>query len=183
MCKCKCWTNFKDFFPGLMRGLAMAVILAAVICCIVGFFCPKFEYLNADNIVITFLGALAAFVVISNYALMVETRNNAKEDLEKMGKKVEKIAGLEEYYDYSIKKDIAELLSKSQANDHSNTDPSTMKTVYAGNLTYFVRTRVSKKENGIIEKDKWEYWYFFVDLGNKNAERIKKEQFDEREII
>lgn len=81
MCKCKCWTNFKDFFPGLMRGLAMVVILAAVICCIVGFFCPKFEYLNADNIVITFLGALAAFVVISNYALMVEIRNETKDDI------------------------------------------------------------------------------------------------------
>ena len=79
---CKCRTNFKDFFPGLMRGLAMVVILAAVICCIVGFFFPVFKYSDPNNLVITFLGILATFVVVSNYAQMIEIRKEMKDDIE-----------------------------------------------------------------------------------------------------
>lgn len=60
----------------------MGIIVAAVVCCVAGFFCPIFNYPNEDHLIITFLGALAAFVVISNYALMVEIRNKTKEDIE-----------------------------------------------------------------------------------------------------
>lgn len=77
--KTKHW--FRDSFPGIMRGFIMVVIVAAVICCIIGFFSPKFEYLDENNLVITFLGSLAAFVVISNYAQMVEIRKKTEDDI------------------------------------------------------------------------------------------------------
>lgn len=65
----------------IMIWIIMGIIAAAVLCCVVGFFCPIFKYDNTNNIVITFLGALAAFVVISNYAQMVEIRNKTENKL------------------------------------------------------------------------------------------------------
>ena len=67
----------------IMIWFIMFVIVVAVVCCVAGFFCHKFEYEDPDNLVVTFLGALAAFVVISNYALMVEIKNKTKDDIEK----------------------------------------------------------------------------------------------------
>lgn len=93
MCKSEWWANkkrwFRDSFPGIMRGFIMVVIVAAVVCCIIGFFCPKFEYLDENNLVITFLGALAAFVVISNYAQMVEVRNQTDKRIKELEEKLE----------------------------------------------------------------------------------------------
>lgn len=74
----------------IMVWFIMFVIVAAVVCCIIGFFFHKFEYDNTNNIVITFLGALAAFVVISNYAQMVDIRNKTDERLDEMKDELEK---------------------------------------------------------------------------------------------
>lgn len=73
----------------IMIWVIMFVIVAAIICCIIGFFYPKFEYTNTDNLVITFLAALAAFVVISNYALMVEIRNKTENKIKEFENKLE----------------------------------------------------------------------------------------------
>ena len=72
----------------IMIWVIMVIISGAVLCCVAGFFFNIFEYQNADNIVITFLGALAAFVVISNYAQMVEIRNKTDTELDKMKKEL-----------------------------------------------------------------------------------------------
>lgn len=60
------------------------VIIGAIVCCIVGFFCPRFKYIDANNIVITFLGILATFVVISNFSQVADIRNNTENELERM---------------------------------------------------------------------------------------------------
>ena len=90
MCKKK--DNIEDKKPRnwtlIMVWVMMFVIVAAVVCCIIGFFFHKFEYPNTDNLVITFLGALAAFVVISNYAQMVEIRNKTENKLKEFEDKL-----------------------------------------------------------------------------------------------
>lgn len=73
----------------IMIWVIMAIIAAAVICCVVGFFCPIFKYPNEDNLIITFLGALAAFVVISNFAMMVEIRNKTENKIKDFENKLE----------------------------------------------------------------------------------------------
>lgn len=73
----------------IMIWVIMVIIAAAVACCVVGFFCPIFKYPNEDNLVITFLGALAAFVVISNFALMVEIRNKTENKIKEFENKLE----------------------------------------------------------------------------------------------
>lgn len=78
----------KLFSTKVMVGLILWAIVGAVVCCIVGFFSPVFKYPNEDNLVITFLGALAAFVVISNYAQMAEIRNKTDKELGKMKKEL-----------------------------------------------------------------------------------------------
>lgn len=72
----------------IMIWVIMGIIVAALVCCIVGFFCPVFKYPNEDNMVITFLGALAAFVVISNFALMVEIRNKTENKIKEFENKL-----------------------------------------------------------------------------------------------
>ena len=72
----------------IMIWVIMGIIAAAVLCCVVGFFFPIFKYDNTNNIVITFLGALAAFVVISNYAQMMEIRNKTENKLKEFEDKL-----------------------------------------------------------------------------------------------
>lgn len=72
-----------------MQGIVLFVIIGAIICCIAGFFCPKFEYLNADNIVITFLGILATFVVISNFSQVADIRDRTEKELDWMKKQMD----------------------------------------------------------------------------------------------
>lgn len=76
------------FSTKVLVGLVMLVIIGAIVCCIVGFFCPIFKYPNEDNLVITFLGALAAFVVISNFTLMMEIRNKTENKLKEFEDKL-----------------------------------------------------------------------------------------------
>lgn len=96
--------------------------------------------------------------------------------------KVEKIAGLEEYYDYSIRQGTARILQKCNVNGDFSINPSTMKIVYAGNYTFFVRLKTRKRKDGVISKDEMEYRYFVVYLDKKDGLELTKEQFDEREI-
>lgn len=142
----------------------------------------KIKSFSADQIGLSFIGIVATFVVISNFAYMIETRNKVKEDLEKMEGNVEKIAGLEEYYDYFIRQEIADLLSKCDVNGAFRINPSTMKIVHVNNLTFFVRIKTREKKNGVISKDEKEYHYFVVWLDKKDGKELTKEQFDEREI-
>lgn len=141
----------------------------------------KIDSFSANQIGLSFIGIVATFVVISNFAYVVETRNKVNEDLERMEGKVEKIAGLEEYYDYSIKQEISRFLQKCNVNGAVAINPSTTKIVYAGNLTFFVRIRIPKRKDGIISKDEMEYRYFVVYLDKKDGYELTKEQFDERE--
>lgn len=143
----------------------------------------KIDSFSANQIGLSFIGIVATFVVISNFAYVIETRNKVKEDLEKMENKVEKIAGLEEYYDYAIKNEIAKLLQKFDINGAFGINPNTMKTKYAGNMTFFVRIKIPKRDNGEIMLDEMEYHYFVVWLDKKNGKELTKEQFEEREAI
>ncbi len=83
----------------IMIWVIMGIMALAVLCCIAGFFFNIFEYENNDNIVITFLGALAAFVVISNYAQMVDIRDQTNKRIKELDDKLEnmnnKVDGME----------------------------------------------------------------------------------------
>lgn len=89
----KYWIKFKEAFKKMqflkfLLGLVLLVMIFAIACCIIGFFHPVFKYDNA-NLVITFLGILATFVVVSNFSQVSEIRNNTEKDLEKMRKKMD----------------------------------------------------------------------------------------------
>ena len=142
----------------------------------------KIESFSADQIGLSFIGIVATFVVISNFAYVIETRNKVKDDLEKMEGKVEKIAGLEEYYDYFIRQEIANLLYNCNVNGAFRINPSTMKIVHVNNLTFFVRIRTRKRNDGVISKDEMDYRYFVVYLDKKDGCEITKEQFDDHVI-
>ena len=143
----------------------------------------KIDSFSADQIGLSFIGIVATFVVISNFAYVIETRNKVKDDLVKMEDKVEKIAGLEEYYDYFIRQEIADLLYKHNVNGAFRINPSTMRIIHANNLTFFVRIKTMKRNDEIINKDEMEYRYFVVYLDKKDGRELTKEQFDEREIF
>lgn len=143
----------------------------------------KIDSFSANQIGLSFIGIVATFVVISNFAYVVETRNKVKEDLEKMEGKVERIAGLEEYYDYFIRQEIADLLYKCNVNGAFRINPSSMKIVHAENLTFFVRIRIPKRNDGVINMDETEHHYFVVWLDKKDGKELTKEQFDEREAL
>ncbi len=76
-------------FFKFLQALVLLVIIGAIVCCIVGFFCPRFTYLNADNIVITFLGVLATFVVISNFSQVADIRDRTEKELDRMQKQMD----------------------------------------------------------------------------------------------
>ena len=76
-------------FFNFVQGVVLLVIIGAIVCCIIGFFYPKFEYLNADNLVITFLGVLATFVVISNFSQVADIRDRTEKNLGLMKKQMD----------------------------------------------------------------------------------------------
>jgi len=164
----------------IMIWVIMGIIAAAVLCCVVGFFFPIFKYNNTNNIVITFLGALAAFVVISNYAQMVEIRNETKAKLDEIEDKEKKFRGLDIYYDNSIKKDIVKVLKNYGVNGAFSIDKNTMRIKYLGDLVFLVRITVPERtEEGVRNLDKTEYWYYTVNLLNGKALDSSKEEFNE----
>lgn len=72
--------------PWVCGTIIIAII--AVICCLIGCFMPKFTFPNADNIVITFLGALATFVVVSNYVQILEIKKSCDRKIEEFEKMI-----------------------------------------------------------------------------------------------
>ena len=157
----------------------MGIIVAAVVCCVVGFFCPVFKYADENNLVITFLGALAAFVVISNYAQMVEIKNDTKRKLDDIQEKEKKINKFIAYYDNQIKKDVLSVLKKKYSvNNALPIYDVDIKNVEA--LRFLVRIKVHERnEKGERNMFKYEYWYYKVNLLNQTASDSSKEEFDE----
>lgn len=143
----------------------------------------KIDSFSKEQLGLSFIGIIATFVVISNFAHVIETRNKVNDDLRKMEGRVEKIAGLETYYNYAIKQDIAKILFDLRANGSLNINPSTLKIIYHNELTFFVRLRTRRGSDGQIKKDETEYRYFVVWLDEKNGRELTKEQFDEREAV
>ncbi len=68
--------NKYDCITSLFAGFVIVAIVA--ICFIV----EKIDGLGNTSIVLAFIGILATFVVISNYAQMLEIRNKTKDDIE-----------------------------------------------------------------------------------------------------
>ena len=68
--------NNCDCITSLFAGFVIVAIVA--ICFIV----EKIDGLGNTSIVLAFIGILATFVVISNYAQMLEIRNKTKDDIE-----------------------------------------------------------------------------------------------------
>lgn len=163
----------------VMIWVIMGIIVAAVVCCVVGFFCPVFKYADENNLVITFLGALAAFVVISNYAQMVEIKNDTKRKLDDIQEKEKKINKFIAYYDNQIKKDVLSVLKKNYSvNNALPICDVDIKNVEA--LRFLVRIKVRERnEKGERNMFKYEYWYYKVNLLNQTASDSSKEEFDE----
>lgn len=105
MCKESDKNKDKKTFSDWLIIVMYIIIALAVLCCIIGFFWHPFEYPNEDGLVITFLGALAAFVVISNYAQISEL----KQKTEKYKLFVDNFRLIGDHY---IKVRIVEILNK-----------------------------------------------------------------------
>lgn len=172
-----CKKNEPDAITVFIILFAIVTIVAEIV------ILSRIETFSNEQIGLSFIGIIATFVVISNFAQVIETRNKVKEELEKMEDKVEKIAGLEEYYDYVIRKDIADILYNCHVNGAFRINSSTMKIEYAGNFSFFVQISIRKRKDGVISKDEMELRYFIVYLDKKDGHELTKEQFDERIII
>lgn len=173
----KCKTSNPDAITVFIVLFAIVTIVAEIV------ILSKINSFSNEQLGLSFIGIIATFVVISNFSHVIETRNKVKDDLQMMEEKVEKIAGLEEYYDYAIKKEIAVLLQKYNVNVAFEINPKTMKIEYVGDLTFFVRIRTTKRDKGKTVLDEMEYHYFIVWLDKKDGKELTKEQFDEREAI
>ena len=105
--------SMRKIFKFLL-GLVLLVIIGAIVCCIVGFFCPRFTYLNADNIVITFLGVLATFVVISNFSQVADIRDRTEKELDRMQKQMDLKELEQEKKIYMPSEKAEDLMSKNE---------------------------------------------------------------------
>lgn len=161
------------FSTKFMLGLVMLVIIGAIVCCIVGFFSPIFKYPNEDNLVITFLGALATFVVISNIAQVIEIRNETNKKMDEVRLKLELIEG---YFNDSILVDVAKILEPEDP-FFKITAKNIISVKHKENKKYHVEVRIVKRENHRIVTGEYEINYYEVDLWNKTYHHITKNAF------
>lgn len=62
----------------------MFVIIVAVVCCIIGFFFPVFSYDDPEHLIVTFIGVLATFAVVSNFSQVADIRNQTDVELTRL---------------------------------------------------------------------------------------------------
>lgn len=158
----------------VMIWIIMGIIAAAVVCCVVGFFCPVFKYADENNLVITFLGALAAFVVISNYAQMVEMRNETNKKLDEVN---EKIKLIEDYLNDSVLKDLSKILSREDP-FFRITVKNIISVKHRRNNIYHTEVRMVKREGKYLKIGEYDVKYYEVDIANGTCRSIIKEEFD-----
>jgi len=179
--------NFEDKKPRnctmIMIWVIMVIISGAVLCCVAGFFFNIFEYQNADNIVITFLGALAAFAVISNYALMVEIRKETEKGLDEMRNTLnaykDKLEQLDGYYEDTIVNHIADVLNKKKVGFPFSIKPNSIISIkHKSEKIYHTEVRMVMRRGNQIITGEHEVKYYEVDLGNETCNPISKASFD-----
>ena len=163
------------------EAITVFVILFAIVTIVAEIvILSRIESFTAEQIGLSFIGIVATFVVISNFAQMVEIRNETKEKLDEIEDKEKKFRGLDIYYDNSIKKDIVKVLKSEGVNGAFSIDKNTMRIKYLGDLVFLVRITVPERtEEGVRNLDKTEYWYYKVNLLNGKASDSSKEEFNE----
>lgn len=167
----------------IMVWVIMIIIAGAVLCCVAGFFFNIFEYPNADNLVITFLGALTAFVVISNYALMVEIRKETEKGLDEMRSTLneykDKLEQLDGYYEDTIVNHIADVLNKKKVGFPFSIKPNSIISIkHKSEKIYHTEVRMVKRMGDQIITGEHEVKYYEVDLGNETCNPLSKASFD-----
>ncbi len=70
-------------------SITLIIMVMAILACVIGMFCPRYSCQSTDNIVITFVGILATFVVVSNYAQVIEIRNDLNKKVDKIIKEMD----------------------------------------------------------------------------------------------
>lgn len=164
--KCDCITTLYVCFV-IIAVVAIIIMVASI------------GSLGDTTKVMGLVGILAAFVVISNYAQMVEIKNDTKRKLDDIQEKEKKINKFIAYYDNQIKKDVLSVLEKKYSVNNAlpiyDVDIKNVET-----LRFLVRIKVhernEKRERNMF---KYEYWYYKVNLLNQTASDSSKEEFDE----
>lgn len=134
----------------------------------------KIENFCAEKLVLSFIGIIATFVVVSNLAQVIEIRNETNRKLDEVRKKLDLIEG---YFNDSILKDLANILSKEDP-FFKITSKSIISIKHRRNNVYHVEVRMVKREGHQIITSEYDVKYYEVDLGSGKCRPITKEDFD-----
>lgn len=160
--KCDCITILYIMFV-IIATVAVIIMVASI------------NNLGDTPKVMGLVGILAAFVVISNYAQMVEIRNETNRKLDEVRTKLDMIEG---YFNDSILVDLAKILSKKDP-FFTITPKSIVSVKHRQNKVYYVEVRRTKRDDHYIFPGEYEVKYYEVNLGEEDCQEIEKKVFDE----
>ena len=172
--------NKKKEEPDVITVLFVIFSIVAIVAVIFTMF--KLDCIgDNETVVYSFIGIIATFVVISNYAQMVEIRNKTEKELEDMKEDIEKyknnIKVADAYYGKAEDEILGLLNEKVFTSPMKITKDAIKRIKVIGFGLYKVELETAKKENGIIKPTK-ETKYYLVNLIKGSCEEITKEQFD-----
>lgn len=135
----------------------------------------KIESFCAEKLVLSFIGIIATFVVVSNLAQVIEIRNETNRKLDEVRTKLDMIEG---YFNDSILVDLAKILSKKDP-FFTITPKSIVSVKHRQNKVYYVEVRRTKRDDHYIFPGEYEVKYYEVNLGEEDCQEIEKKVFDE----
>ena len=153
-------------------SISLIIMVLAILACVIGMFCPRYSCQSSDNIVITFVGILATFVVVSNYVQVIEIRNDLNkkvdtirkemDDIQEKMKNIENILNdLDDHVLVKIKT-IGLKLSKEKDKDKRECLFQRLR-IYAGFKNSNVRYEIYDIVNDNIFKIKSDREFFYID--------------------
>lgn len=155
--------------------LTIIIILFAIVTIVAEIvILSRIESFCAEKLVLSFIGIIATFVVISNLAQVVEVRKETNEKLDEVRDKLQLIEG---YFNDSILVDIAKVLSKEDS-FFKVTPKHVIAVKHRGNKVYHVKVMMVKRDNHQIIIGEYDVKYYEVDLGDGNCHEITKEEFE-----
>lgn len=152
--------------------LATAIVLWAI--AIIAAKCFDF-YISEDSAVITIIGVVAGIIVIGNYAQLAEIRNETNKKLDEVRNKLDL---LEEYFNDSILKDLANILSKEDPFFRITTKNITS-VKHIRNNVYRSKVRMIKRVGRQIITGEYDVNYYEVDISEGTCRLITKEDFEQ----
>lgn len=160
--KCDCITTLYACFV-IIAVVAIIIMVASI------------GSLGDTPKVMGLVGILATFVVISNYAQMVEIRNQTNRKLDEVKNKLDLI---EVYFNDSILKDLANILSKEDPFFRITTK-NIISVKHIRNNVYRSKVRMVKRMDRQIIPGEYDVNYYEVDISKGTCRLITKEDFEQ----